>query len=155
MCRPINSVKLALGGHNLTCMLASTNTLLQWDLGSTGLWELIAMPEDETVLHESTCTYMLFSSCPLLKEPTSLTSVPQAQTGKDCACRTAVSELPTLLNSKHGLELAIKWAGVHCTTSSMLYAVSVPPPYSYQQRNLQAGEELLGVADLLRFNFTI
>lgn len=104
-----------------------------------------------TVLHESTCTYMLFSSCPLLKEPTSLTSVLQAQTGEDCSHRIAVSELPTLLNSKHGLELA----GVHCTTSILLYAVSVPPPCSYQQRNFQAGEELLGVTDLLRFDFMI
>lgn len=49
-----------------------------------------------------TCTYMLFfPCCPLLKESTSLIPVPQAQTGKICACGAAVSELQPLLSSQY------------------------------------------------------
>lgn len=65
------------------------------------------------------CSYTLFPRCPLLKESASLIPVPQAQTGEDCACGAAVSELQPLLSSKYGLQ-AMKCAGVHPTLPSML-----------------------------------
>lgn len=71
---------------------------------------------------------MLFLCCPLLKKSTSLIFVPQAQTGKDCACGAAVLELQAPLSSKHGLKWAMKSSEVHHSTPSVLYAVRVPPP---------------------------
>lgn len=69
--------------------------------------------------------YMLFPCCPLQKESKSSIFVPQAQTGKDCACGAAVSELQPLLSSKHRLQ-AMKGAEGHHAVCSALHTDPVP-----------------------------